>query len=84
MTMSPEDSAEGPKAMTPAAPPRAGAGAAAATGNGGATPESVARQRAGEGGPEPQAERPNARPRTADAAGQVEAAIENPCSRAAT
>ena len=61
--------------MTPAAPPRAGAGAAAATGNGGATPESVARQRAGEGGLNLKPSGRMHAAASADAAGQVEAAI---------
>jgi phosphate transport system ATP-binding protein len=78
--MSPEDSAEGPKAMseTPAALPRAGAGPAAATGNGSATPESVARQRAGEGGLNLKPSGRMHAPASPDAAGQAEAAIENP------
>jgi len=63
---------------TPAAPPRAGAAPAAATGNGGATPESVARQRAGEGGLNLKPSGRMHAPASADAAGQVEAVIENP------
>jgi phosphate transport system ATP-binding protein len=87
--MSPEDSAEGPKSMSeapeqaapesqPVAPHRAGAVPGASTGNGGATPESVARARAGEGGLNL---KPSGRmhvPASVDAAGQAEAAIENP------
>src|ERR1700686_600409 len=89
MTMSPEDSAEGPKAMseTPEttapepqrpAPPRAGAAPGAGGGNGGATPESVARRRAGEGGLNLKPSGRMHAPASADAAGQAEAAIENP------
>jgi phosphate transport system ATP-binding protein len=62
----------------PAAPPRAGAAPAAATGNGSATPESVARQRAGEGGLNLKPSGRMHAPASADAAGQAEATIENP------
>jgi len=71
MTMLPEDSAE-------AAPPSAGAAPAAATGNGAATPESVARQRAGEGGLNLKPSGRMHAPASADAASQADAAIENP------
>jgi len=76
--MSPENSAEDPPAPEPQrpAPPRA---AAAGSGNGVATPQSVARQRVGEGGLNL---KPSGRmhvPASADAAaGRAEAAIENP------
>jgi phosphate transport system ATP-binding protein len=76
--MSPEDSAEAPPEPQHSALPRAGAAAGAGTGNGGVAPESVARQRAGEGGLNL---KPSGRmhvPPSADAAGQAEAAIENP------
>jgi len=82
MTMSREDSAEDPQApepQRPASPRAAAAAAGAGTGNGGAVPQSVARQRVGEGGLNL---KPSGRmhvPAAADAAaGQAEAAIENP------
>jgi phosphate transport system ATP-binding protein len=79
--MSPEDSAEDPQApepQRPASPRTAAAAAGAGTGNGGTAPESVARQRAGEAGLNL---KPSGRMHvsaSAGAAGQAEAAIENP------
>ena len=78
--MSPEDSAEDPQAPEPQRPatPRAGAAAGAGSGNGAATPESVARARAGEGGLNLKPSGRMHAPAAADAAGQAEAPIENP------
>jgi phosphate transport system ATP-binding protein len=80
--MSPEDSAEDPQAPEPQrpAPPRAAAGAGASTGNGGTAPDNVARQRAGEAGLnlKPSGRMHVAASAAAAAAGQAEAAIENP------
>ena len=78
--MSPEDSAEGPQAPEPQRPasPRAAA-AGAGSGNGDAVPESVARQRVGEGGLNLKPSGRMRTPASADAAaGQAEVAIENP------
>jgi phosphate transport system ATP-binding protein len=77
--MSPEDSAEAPAAPEPQrpAPPRAGAAPGAGTGNGGATPESVARARVGEGGLNLKPSGRMHAPASAEA-GQAEAPIENP------
>ena len=75
MSETPEPTA--PELQRPA-PPRAGAAPTAATGNGGATPESVARQRAGEGGLNLKPSGRMHTPASADAAGQAEGAIENP------
>src|SRR5437016_6811218 len=78
--MSPEDSAEGPQApesQRPASPRAAAAGAG--SGNGDAVPESVARQRVGEGGLNLKPSGRMRTPASADAAaGQAEVAIENP------
>ena len=78
--MSPEDSAEGPQSPEPQRPasPRAAA-AGAGSGNGDAVPESVARQRVGEGGLNLKPSGRMRTPASADAAaGQAEVAIENP------
>jgi phosphate transport system ATP-binding protein len=78
--MSPEDSAEGPAVPEPQRPatPRAGAAPGAGSGNGAATPESVARARAGEGGLNLKPSGRMHAPAASDAAGQAEAPIENP------
>jgi phosphate transport system ATP-binding protein len=75
--MSPEDSAEAPPEPQRPATPRAGAAPGAPTGNGAATPESVARARAGEGGLNLKPSGRMHAPAAADAA-QAEAPIENP------
>jgi phosphate transport system ATP-binding protein len=76
--MSPEDSAEGPQAAEPQRPATPRAGPGAGTGNGAATPESLARARVGEGGLNLKPSGRMHAPATADAAGQAEARIENP------
>ena len=78
--MSPEDSAEDPQAPEPQRPATPRAAAGAGTGNGGAAPENVARQRAGEAGLnlKPSGRMHVSASAAAAAAGQAEAAIENP------
>ena len=77
--MSPEDSAEGPQAPEPQRPASPRAAAGAGSGNGDAVPESVARQRVGEGGLNLKPSGRMRTPASADAAaGQAEVVIENP------
>jgi phosphate transport system ATP-binding protein len=79
--MSPEDSAEGPQAPEPQRPasPRAAGAAGVGSSNGGTAPENVARQRAGEAGLNLKPSGRMHAPAAAEAAaGQAEAAIENP------